>query len=790
MAERIYCAGVIGGGVMGSAIAAHLAGAGIRVHLLDIVPPNLKAEEQKNPAARNRFADNGLQNALKAKPAAFFNPQAAALIKTGNLEDHLDRLKECDLIIEAVLERMDVKQTLFARVATVINKDAILASNTSGLSIVSMTENLPKDLQERFVVMHFFNPVRYMQLLEIVSGPVTRKTVVERAAKIGEMLGKGIVYGKDTTNFVANRIGVHGLLYTMHLMQKEGYTIEEVDKIVGKPMGRPSSAAFRTGDVVGIDTFIHVAENCYDALTKDEEREVFLTPDWLKKLVASGRTGQKTAAGFYKKVGKDILVLDVATLDYRPQNSVRFDSLGAAKGVEEVGPRLKGLVAANDRAGTFAWKLLSRSLIYSANRMGEIADDVVNIDRAMRWGFNWQLGPFAAWDAIGVPESVDRMHKEGMKLPAWVVAMLESGQKSFYAGSLAKPTYFDVQSKKAKDVAIDAKQLSLARLHEQKKIVKENLGASLVDLGDGCLCLEVHTKMNTIDGDVIELLKEGVSLAEKDFSALVIGNDGEHFGAGANLMLVFLAAQNKDWDQIKNMVNEFQNANQVLRYAKVPVVAAPFQYTFGGACEITMSCAASQAAAETYIGLVEVGVGLIPGGGGCLRSLERWTDAVQSVDGADLLPHVGQASQNIAMATVSTGAEDGKRLRYLLPSDGVSLNRDHLLYEAKARALGLANAGYRPPLPKALKAPGLDAAKTIAMRVWGMVEGGFASEHDGLIAKKIAHILCGGNVAAGSMISEQHILDLECEAFLALCSTEKTQARMQSILMSNKPLRN
>ena len=791
MTERCDTAAVLGAGVMGSGIAAHLAGAGIRTYLLDIVPSNLTEADKNNPQARNRLALTGIQKALQSKPAAFYDPDAARLVTAGNLEDNLDVLAHCDLVIEAVLERMDVKKTLFARIAKVIHPDAILASNTSGLSIADMAADLPESLQARTLVMHFFNPVRYMRLLEIVPGPKTEPKVVARAVRLGEMLGKGVVYGKDTPNFVANRIGVHGLMKVIKTMEEDNLTIEEVDKIFGKPMGRPSSAAFRTGDIVGLDTFLHVAKNCYDSLPNDEERDVFVPPAWMQKLAESGRTGQKAGAGFYKKVGSDIMVLDPKTMDYRAQNKVRFDSLGAAKGIEDVGARIKAMVNAEDRAGKFAWKTLAASLCYSAARVGEIANDIVNIDRAMRWGFNWDLGPFEAWDAIGVPESVARMHREGFKVPAWVDAMLKSGRTSFYDGTEARRRYYDVTSRSAATEAQDLHHIRLAALQEDKsRLVKSNMGASLVDLGDGCLCLQVHTKMNTIDNDVIDMIAAATQEAERNFEALVVGNDGEHFGAGANLMLIFMAAQQKAWDQIEGVVGGFQKAVQGLRYSKVPVVAAPFQYTFGGAAELAMGADVCQAHSETYMGLVEVGVGLVPSGGGCLRTLERWTDAVAHVEGADQLPFVGQGSLNIAMAKVSTGAEDARRLRYLLPHDGISLNRDALLYQAKQRALGMARAGYLPPRPRVLKAAGLDAVKTIGVRVWGLVEGGFASAHDALIANKVAYILCGGTVAAGTELTEQHILDLEREAFLALCGEEKTQARMQSILMTNKPLRN
>jgi 3-hydroxyacyl-CoA dehydrogenase len=791
MSQSISTAAVIGAGVMGSAIAAHFAGAGIRVHLLDIVPPNLSDAEKMQTSARNKFSAGGLDKALKAKPALFFDADAARLISVGNLEDDLEKLRDCDLVIEAVLEDIQVKLKLFKSIAPYLKGDAILASNTSGLSIAAMTAVLPDDLKSRFVVMHFFNPVRYMRLLELAPCASTSSQVMQRVAAFGEFLGKGIVYAKDTTNFVANRIGVYSLMLTMKLMQDAKLNIEQVDKIMGKAVGRPKSAAYQTADIVGLDTLIHVAKNCYDSLQNDEERDVFTMPSWVTELVQKGQLGRKSGAGFYKKVGSEILVWDLDKKEYRAQEKVRFPSLGIAKNVDDAGKRIKAMISATDPAGLFAWQVLSRTLVYSAKRVGEIADDIVNIDRAMRWGFNWDLGPFEVWDAIGVAESVARMKTDGLQVPEWVTQMLTGGRQSFYGSDLAAPYFFDVAHKKVAKVPTDPKRLSLVALKANpKNIVSENAGASLVDLGDGVLGMEVHTKMNTLDADVIAMFSTAVETAEKSFQALVIGNDGEHFGAGANLMMILMAAQQKQWGQIETVITNLQNALQRVRYAKVPTVAAPFNYTLGGGAEVAMAAAACQAHAETYMGLVEVGVGLIPAGCGCLRMVERFGKEASEVDGVDLLPFIGQGSLNIAMAKASTSAEEAKRLRYLRPSDGISLNRDWLLYEAKARALGMAGAGYRAPRPLLLKAAGQDAAATLGARIWGMHEGGFASAHDALIANKVAHVLCGGTVAAGTELTEQQFLDLEREAFLQLCGEEKTQARIQHMLMNGSPLRN
>lgn len=792
MSVQINTVGVIGAGVMGSAIAAHLAGAGLRVHLLDIVPPGAS-----DPDARNRLAADGLKKALATTPAPFFTPEAARLISVGNLEDHLTRVSECDLVIEAVVESLPVKQALFKTISPHLSATALLASNTSGLSIAQMSQALPEALRSRFLVMHFFNPVRYMKLLELVAAPETSPETMQRAEGLGELLGKGIVFGKDTTNFVANRIGVYSLMFALHAMLEDKLTVEEVDVILGPPVGRPKSAAFKTADLVGIDTLIHVASNCYDSLPNDEERETFRIPDFLRAMVKAGATGRKAGAGFYKKEGKDVLALDYEKGVYVALTSPRFDSVGAAKKAPDVAARLRVMATGEDRAAKFAWRVLSKTLCYAAHRVGEIADDIVNIDRAMRWGFNWDLGPFEVWDALGVETTAARMKQDGLTLPAWIDEMLQAGQTGFYAGTSSAPQFYVKDLRRTAPVPVDPKVLRYSVIKNSavvkstaSSVVRSNAGASLVDLGDGVLGVEVHTKMNTLDSDVISMFSAAVPIAEGGFRAILLANDGEHFGAGANLMMIVGAALQKKWDEVDGIINALQRALQGLKYARVPVVAAPCQYTLGGGAEVALAADACQAYAETYMGLVEVGVGLLPAGGGCLRMVERYTADLQSIEGADLLPPIATASLNIAMAKTSTSAADAKVLRYLRPSDGITLNRDHLTFEAKQRALGLAGSSYRPPLPQRLRAAGYDASKTIGAKIWGMVEGGFASEHDAVIARKVAHVLCGGNVAQGTEVDDQHYLDLEREAFLSLCAEPKTQARIEHMLKTGAPLRN
>ncbi len=791
MSEGIRKVGVLGAGVMGSAIAAHLAGAGIQVALLDIVPPKLGDAEKQDPRARNQFAEAGLQKALQAKPALFFDPDAARLVQTGNLDDDAQQLEDCQLVIEAVVENLDIKQKLFQKIAPHVSEGCVLASNTSGLSIAKMNAVLPEELRSRFLVMHFFNPVRYMHLLEVVAGPDTDPEVLSRMASFGEWLGKGIVYGKDTTNFVANRIGVYSMMLATHEMLAQGLSIEAVDAIAGKPMGRPKSAVFKTSDLVGIDTMIHVAKNCYDSLPDDPERAVFEMPEFILKMAKDGKLGRKVGAGFYKKQDKDILVLDVASGDYREQQPIEFSSLDGLRKAKGVAARVKQLVAADDAAGQFAWSVISKTLTYAAGLVGEIADDVVNIDRAMRWGFNWELGPFEVWDALGVADAAERMKADGLKLPSWVDDMLASGTASFYTGTPAARQFYDLPKKSASPVPVHEKHLTVAAFKsDAKNIVKQNAGASLVHIGDGVLCIELHTKMNTLDSDVISMIDESVDIAEGSYEAIVVANDSDHFSAGANLQLIVGAAMAGKWDQVDAIIAGLQNALQRLRYARVPVVTTPCQYTLGGGCELAMAGDASQANAEAYIGLVEVGVGLLPAGGGCLRLVDRYTSAISDIEGADLLPHIARASLGIAMAKTSTSAEEARGLRYLRATDRISLNRDFLLYEAKQTALGMAESGYRAPRPLLLKAAGYDAAKTIGAKVWGMVEGRWASPHDALIANKIAHVLCGGAVAAGTILDEQHYLDLEREAFLQLCGEKKTHERIEHMLKTGKPLRN
>ena len=791
MSLPIRRAGVIGAGVMGSGIAAHFANAGVEVILLDIVPPDLKETEKADPKARNKFSAGGLDKALKARPAAFFHKRNARLVKVGNTEDDLGKLKDCDLVIEAVLERLDVKKALFEKLEKVLNDTCVIASNTSGLRIDDMMQGRTDAFAKRFLVMHFFNPVRYMKLLELVVGPKTDPKVFERIRRFGEdMLGKGIVLGKDTPNFVGNRIGAHAMMTTIHLMLEDGLAPEDIDAITGTPMAHPKSASFRTADVVGLDTFVHVAENCYASLVNDEDRKVFEVPAFIKAMVEKKLLGDKTKGGFYKrdKATGEIATLDPKTLEYRAKGGdpeIKSVTKAVAK-IEDPKARIKKLVADPGKAGKFAWKVLSRSLSYSARRIPEITESVVAVDDAMKWGYAWEMGPFETWDALGFVETTDRMMKEGIALPPSIAKMKASGATSFYKGD----EVFDLVKGAYVKRAIDPRNATVTQLRKGSAPVLKNDGAEAWDLGDGVLGLTFKTKANSIDPDVIAMLTQAAERAERDFRALVVANEGEHFCVGANLFLVAMASAQQQWDSIRQMVRGYQNATQRLKYASVPVVGAPFGMTLGGGLELCFACDQVQAAAETYSGLVEVGVGLIPGGAGTMNMLWRALEGIPEGTNVITAEFVAQVFKNIAMVKVATSAEEAKAFGYFRGADGVSFDRARQITEAKKRALGLADAGYHPPVPRAYTLPGESGIATLSSAVDTLIAGGFASEHDGKIARKLASVLCGGVGGASREVTEDEMLELEAEVFVSLCGEPKTQERIQYMLQNNKPLRN
>ncbi|MBZ0116897.1 MAG: 3-hydroxyacyl-CoA dehydrogenase [Sandaracinaceae bacterium] len=791
MRKPIRRVGVIGSGVMGSGIAAHLANAGVEVLLMDIVPRDLGEAEKNVRGARNRIAAQSLEKTLKARPALFFHSANARLVSVGNIEDDLASLAGYDLIVEAIVERLDIKRSLFEKLDALLGGDTVVASNTSGLRIADMVEGRSERFKKHFLVMHFFNPVRYMKLLELVAGPETDPATVDRIRNFGvDELGKGIVVGKDTPNFVGNRIGVHSMMTTIHQMVKDGLAPEDVDAITGIPMGHPKSASFRTADVVGLDTFVHVAKNCYDALPEDEERDVFKLPSFVEGMVEKKLLGDKTKAGFYRKGrGGDIETLDLSKLEYRPKggDKVIADACKKIGKISDPKARLKKLVATDGKVGEFAWKVLSRSLAYAARRVGEITDDVAAIDDAMRWGYNWELGPFETWDALGFAETLERMQKDGLAVPRSVLAMKQSGATSFYR---ADGAVFDLAKGKYVERQSDPRNATLAQTRKGPAPVIKTDGGEAWDLGDGVLGVTFTTPYNTVDTGSIDILWKAADKAEAEFEAVVVFNEGDNFCVGANLGSVVMASMQKEWEQLRKMVDRYQGATQRLKYAKVPVVAAPFQMTLGGGLELCFGCDAVQAAAETYAGLVEVGVGLIPGGAGTMNMLWRALESVpdgQTINNYDV---VTQVFKNIAMARVATSAVEAQAFGYFRRSDGVSFDRARQLHEAKQRAIGLARAGYHPPIPRAYKLPGESGIATLSMMVDTLVAGGYATAHDATIARKLAVVLCGGNGGAAREVTEGEMLELEREAFISLCGEPKSIERMQAMLTTNKPLRN
>jgi len=803
MGSKIRKVAVLGAGVMGSGIAAHVANAGLPCVLLDIVPPELSAEEKKkgltlqHPAVRNRFSILGKQNALNARPAAFFSTKDEDLVTVGNFEDHLQWLGDCDLIIEVVVENLQIKQGLFKRVAEHRKPGSIVASNTSGISVGAMVEGLPEEFQQHFCVTHFFNPPRYMKLLEIVPHPKTDKNVLATVEHFCTYtLGKGVVYGKDTPNFVANRIGVEGMMYAMQLMLREGYRIDEVDAITGVALGRPKTASFKTADLVGLDTLAHVARNVYDNTPNDERRQVFQMPEFILKMVEKKWLGDKTRQGFYKKEkspdGKTLRkVLDYQTMEYVEAGKFNYDSLKASKGIEDEGERIKAVVYADDRAGNFAWKLTAETLLYSARRIPEICDSITDIDNGMKWGFNFKLGPFETWDAIGVRRSVERMQAEGMEVPPKVLEMLAAGKESFYLKKSDGLYCYDFAGKEYVKIPTNPHIVLLPELKERNKVVASNPGASLYDLGDGVACLEFHTKMNSVDADIIDMIDRSVDIVEKDFTGLVVANHAERFSVGANIFLILIYAKEKKFDEIHKVVKSFQDANMKLRYSSKPVVAAPAGMALGGGCEIVLHADRVQACGETYIGLVEVGVGVIPAGGGTKELVKRMVEGIPGEPPDNLLPFSQKVFELIGQAKVATSAKMAIDFGFLKPSDGITLNRDLLIHDAKNVVLGMAKAGYRQSRPmKDIPVGGEEVAAAFRVYVQGMYNGGYATDYDRVVAAKLAHVIGGGKVPMGARVSEQHLLDLELETFLSLCGDERTQARMEHMLTFNKPLRN
>lgn len=767
---------VLGAGTMGSRIAAHFANAGIPVLLLDIVVPG-----QPN---RNAAAQKGIENAGSQRPAAFFMNTGMALVTPGNFEDNLKELGSCDWILEAVTENLPIKRELWQKVDQHRKADAILSTNTSGIPLAQISDGFSPAFRQHFLGTHFFNPPRYLHLLEVIPGAETSPHVLAFVKEFCDLrLGKGVVVCKDTPNFIANRIGSFYGSTVFKITVEDDYTVEEVDAITGQLIGAPKTASYRLLDLVGIDIWDFVSQNLYSMVPDDPWRERFLSPPFVTQMLQRGWLGDKTGQGFYKKVGpqKEIHALDLKTLEYRPAAKVRFPSMDAARQIEDIPQRLRVLASGKDRVGTFLWKLFSDVLLYAAERIPEISDSVVEIDRAMRWGYAQKFGPFELWDALGFNETVQRMEAEGRSLPPRIFEMRRAGATSFYRAAdiehVPRTEYFDLHRSAYTPVEPRPGIIVLSDLVRAKGVVKKNAGASLIDVGDGVLCVEFHSKMNALGEDAIAMIHAGLEETERNFEAMIIANEGENFSVGANLMLVLLAAQEGEWDELNIAVQRFQQCSMALKYAAKPVVAAPFSRVFGGGCEIAMHCTRSQASAELYMGLVEVGVGLIPAGGGCKEMLLRLRDP-------------RKVFELIGMAKVSMSAEDARSLGLLHKADRITMNPERLVADAKLHALSLVST-HMPGAPQtAVPVSGEAGFAAMKLGAWMMRQGDYISDHDMIIAEKIAHVISGGRGAGGHTVSEQYLLDLEREAFLSLCGMPKTQERIQHMLKTGKPLRN
>ncbi|MDI3233510.1 3-hydroxyacyl-CoA dehydrogenase NAD-binding domain-containing protein [Exiguobacterium antarcticum] len=791
--KHIQFAVIIGSGVMGAGIAAHLANAGIRTLMLDIVPKELTAQETKqgltleDAAVRSRIARDNRQKLLKQNPAPLASKQLLDLIEVGNLEDDLERLKEADWVIEVIVERLDVKQQLFATIEPFLREDAIVSSNTSGISIEAMRQGRSDSFNARFLGTHFFNPPRYLKLLELIPTTDTAPEVVQFMKQFAEeRLGKGVVIAKDTPNFIGNRIGTYGLLVTLDEMKKGGYSIGEVDSVTGPLLGRPSSATFRTLDVVGIDTFVHVANNVYDLLPDGAEKDTFAVPAEMKRLVDEGALGAKSGQGFYKKVGKQILELDLATFEYVEKKALTEPSIGQAKALPGAKNKLKAVVFAKDRVGALLWPIHAKTLLYSAQLTHEIADDIKAIDEAMKWGFGWKMGPFETWDALGVEKTVAKMKQDGYDVPAWVDEMLASGTTSFYNED---GRFYDAKTQTYVGSAVNPKEIRLRDVRKSNGVLLENNGARLMDLGDDVAVLEFTSKSNAIGVDIMQMIEQSIDLVEKNHRGLVIANDGKNFCVGANLAMMLMEAEDENWFELDWIINKFQQSIQKIRYASRPIVVAPQGMTLGGGTEISLPAARIQAGLETYMGLVEVGVGLIPGGGGNVNTYRRLLE--NTPDGLVNIEKAAQKTfENVAMAKVSKSAFEARELGYVRTVDQISMNRDHLTFDAKQLVLELDRTGYTAPAHTKIPVVGRAGKATLELATREMFYGGYISEHDLKIASKLAHVIAGGNVSFGTAVDEQYMLDIEREAFLSLIGELKTQQRMQHMLVKGKPLRN
>jgi 3-hydroxyacyl-CoA dehydrogenase len=792
---------VLGSGVMGSRIACHFANIGVPVLLLDIAPKELTADEEKKglkldaPAVKNRIVNSALQAAVVANPSPLYRKSEVSRITTGNFDDNLKDIATCDWVIEVVVERLDIKKSLYERIEQFRKKGTLITSNTSGIPIGMLAEGRSDDFRQHFCGTHFFNPPRYLKLLEVIPGPATLPEVLDFVQHYGDLyLGKTVVLAKDTPGFIANRVGVWALLDAMHTMQKLGLTVEETDRLTGPVIGHAKSATLRTSDVVGLDTTINVANGLAQGLPNDEAKDVFALPEFVQKMSESKWLGDKTGQGFYKKVkgegGKsEIQALDLNTLEYKPSQKVKFPTLELTKTIDKLADRFKVLVGGKDKAGEFYRLSFGGLFAYVSNRVPEIADQLYKIDDALRAGFGWELGPFETWDALGVPAGVELAKAAGRTIAPWIEEMLAAGNQTFYRVEGGVRQYYDQTTKSYQPIAGVENFIILDNLRASGKVLWKNAGASVIDLGDGILNVEFHSKMNSLGTDVIQGLLKGVEMAENGYRGLVVGNDAPNFSAGANLGLVYMQALEQEFDELNLMIQQFQQAMMRMRYSSIPVVGTPHGLTLGGGCELNLHCDRVVASAETYMGLVEFGVGLIPGGGGTKEMTLR--TAAKYEEGEPELNLLRNTYMTISTAKVSTSAAEAYDLGFLRRGDEIVVNSNRVIAQAKAAALELAEAGYTQPTQKKnIKVHGKGALAMFKTGVYAMKEGRYISAHDQLIADKLAYVMCGGDLSSPTEVSEQYLLDLEREAFLSLCGERKTLERIQAILTTGKPLRN
>jgi len=800
MKRTINKAAVLGSGIMGSRIACHLANVGVQVLLLDIVPRELTEAEQakglskEHPKVRNRIVTDSFTTAVKSKPAPLYHKDGADLVALGNFEDDMGKIADCDWIIEVVVENLKIKKKVFDQVEEYRTPGTLITSNTSGIPIHLMLEGRSDDFQKHFCGTHFFNPPRYLKLMEVIPTAKTDPDIIDFFMQYGDrFLGKTTVLCKDTPAFIANRVGIYGIMKVLKTMQELDLTVDEVDKLTGPVIGRPKSATFRTSDVVGLDTLIKVSDNLYEGLTEDEAREVFKVPEIVKKLEENNWLGDKTKQGFYKKTkdekGKTkILTLDLKTMEYKPQAKAKFATLEGTKSIEKVKDRYKVLLAGQDKAGDFYRHSFFGLFQYVSNRIPEIADELYRIDDAICAGFGWEVGAFETWDQVGVQSVLAQMEELGYKPNQWVYDMVEAGNQSFYKIDHGKVHYYDPNSKSYQEIPGRGDLIILDNIRANSTLW-ENADASLFDLGDGVLNLEFHSKMNTIGAGALEGINKAIALAEKDFQGLIIGNQGANFSAGANLGVLLMYAIEQEYEEIDMMIRQFQNTVARARFSSIPVVVAPHGLTLGGGCELSMHADSVQAAAETYIGLVEVGAGVIPGGGGTKELTLRVSDRMQTGDVE--YNALQNTFMNIATAKVATSAHEAFDLDIFRPQDHISVNKDRQIADAKRTVLALAEAGYTQPIPRNdIKVQGRGGMALFLAGITGMKMGKYITDHDAKIVKKLAYIMCGGDLSYPTEVSEQYLLDLEREAFLSLTGERKTLERIQSILTTGKPLRN